>query len=203
MTRIHDEQYHAPYVLSHQLETIAVHAGAAIDPETGAIVPPIHLSTTFEHAADAKDTHGYLYIREGNPTQARLEAALSALEAGEEALVFASGIAAGAALIHAVGPGAHIILPDDMYVTVRTLIRDLLAEWGAQSTDVDMQDLAMVERAFQTNTRLLWVETPSNPLMKVIDISALTTLAHDHGVPVVVDNTIGTPILQRPLKIGS
>ena len=186
-----------------KLETIAVHAGSKVDPETGAVAPPIHLSTTYEHGPAAEEIHGYLYIREGNPTQARLEEALAALEGGEGALAFASGVGAGTALAQAIGAGSHIIFPDDMYVDFRNLARDFLLGWGMQSDEVNMQDAAGVARAFKPNTKLLWLETPSNPLMKIVDIVALVKLAHGRGALVVVDNTFGTPVLQRVLDLGA
>jgi len=124
-----------------KLETIAVHAGSKVDPETGAVAPPIHLSTTYEHGPAAEEIHGYLYIREGNPTQARLEEALAALEGGEGALAFASGVGAGTALAQAIGTGSHIIFPDDMYVDFRNLARDFLLGWGMQSDEVNMQEI--------------------------------------------------------------
>lgn len=180
-----------------------MHAGAKVDPETGAVAPPIHLSTTYEHGPAAEEIHGYLYIREGNPTQARLEEALAALEGGESALTFASGVAAGTALAQAMGAGAHIIFPDDMYVDFRNLARDFLPGWGMESSEVNMQGGAGVAKAFRANTKLLWLETPSNPLMKIVDVAALAKMAHERGALVVVDNTFATPVLQRVLDLGA
>ena len=151
-------------------ETIAVHAGAEPDPATGAVAPPIHLSTTFEHGPASEDPFGYHYVRDANPTQARLETALAALEQGEAALVWASGMAATGAYLQALPPGSHVVFPDDMYYANRIIARDLFPRWGLTSTAVDGADLAAIEAAMTPATRLVWAETPSNPLMKVVDL---------------------------------
>ena len=186
-----------------RLETIAVHAGAEVDASTGAIAPPIHLSTTFEHGPASESIHGYSYIREKNPTQSRLEEAMAQLEAGEAALVFASGMGAGATVLQSLAPGSHVIFPDDMYVDFRNLGRDFLPKWGIESSNVDMGSAEAVSNALRPNTKLLWVETPSNPLMKIADIAAITQIAHAAGAHVLVDNTFATPVLQRPLTLGA
>jgi cystathionine gamma-synthase len=184
-------------------ETIAVHAGGEPDTATGALAAPIHLSTTFEHGPEAERLHGYLYIREGNPTQTRLEQALAALEGGESALVFASGLAAGTAYLQALPPGSHVIFPDDVYYDFHTIARDLLPRWGMESSVVSMTDPAAVRSALRPSSRLLWVETPSNPLLKVTDIAMVSEIAHAGGASVLVDGTFATPILQQPLELGA
>ncbi len=184
------------------IETIAVHAGAEVDPATGAVAPPIHLSTTFEHGPASQPSHGHLYIRESNPTQSRLEDALAQLEGGELALAFASGMGAGTAVLQALTPGSHVILPDDVYVDFRTIRAEFLPRWGIDSTVVDMSNLAALKSALQPNTKLIWTETPSNPLIKITDLCAVAALAHDVGALVLTDNTFATPILQRPLELG-
>jgi cystathionine gamma-synthase len=186
-----------------RLETIAVHAGGGVDPATGSLAPPIHLSTTFEHGPAAERPHGYLYIREGNPTQTRLEEALAAVEGGGAALAFASGLAAGAAYLQAQEPGGHVLFGDDIYYDFRTIAREFLPRWGLESSAVDMSDLGAVGRALRPNTRLLWVETPSNPLMKVADIAGIVRAAAAAGARVLVDGTFATPVLQRPLDLGA
>jgi cystathionine gamma-synthase len=184
-------------------ETIAVHAGAEADSASGALAPPLNLSTTFEHGPASEETHGYLYIREKNPTQARLEDAMTQLEGGKAALVFSSGMGAGAALLQSLTPGSHVIFPDDIYVDFRTLSRDYLPKWGIESSTAGMQDIAQLKQAMRPNTRLVWLETPSNPLMRITDIKAAAGLAHAAGARVLVDNTFATPVLQQPLELGA
>jgi cystathionine gamma-synthase len=186
-----------------RFETIAVHAGAEPDPTTGALAPPIHLSTTYEHGPASEDPHGYHYVRDGNPTQTRLETALAALEGGEAALVWASGMAATSAYLQALPAGAHVVFPDDMYYANRIIARDLFPRWGLTSTAVDATDLAAVRRALTKATRLVWAESPSNPLMKVVDIASLAELAHGAGAELLVDGTFATPALQQPLALGA
>jgi cystathionine gamma-synthase len=186
-----------------RLETIAVRAGAEIDPATGALVPPLHLSTTFEHGPAGEAIHGFLYIREKNPTQSRLEAALRELEGGAAALVFSSGMAAAAALLQTLTPGSHVIFSDDIYIDVRNLVRNFLPAWQIDSTTVDLRDLQVLKSAIRPNTKFIWIETPSNPLMKVLDITAIARIAHEAGAQLLVDNTFATPMLQRPLALGA
>jgi cystathionine gamma-synthase len=185
------------------LETIAVHAAADPDEVTGSVAPPIHLSTTFEHGPACEHIHGYSYIREANPTQTRLESALADLEGGEAALAFASGMGAGSAVLQTLAPGSHVIMPDDIYVDLRNLAKEFFFKWQLEHTVVDMSQIEQVRAALRTNTQLIWIETPSNPLMKVSDISAIAELAHGVRAKVIVDNTFATPILQRPLQLGA
>jgi cystathionine gamma-synthase len=193
----------AQRALKMRLETIAVHAGAEIDPATGALAPPLHLSTTYEHGPAAEAIHQFLYIREKNPTQSRLEAALRDLEGGTAALVFSSGMAAAAALLQTLTPGSHVVFSDDIYIDVRNLVRDFLPAWGLQSTQGDLQNLQALKAAVRPNTKFVWIETPSNPLMKVLNISAIAEIAHQAGAQLLVDNTFASPILQRPLSLGA
>src|ERR1044072_8187473 len=158
-------------------ETKAIHSGADVDHETGAVAPPIHLSTTFERRAeDGEPSHGYSYIRDHNPTQTRLEQALAAIDSGEAALAFSSGMAAATALLQALPAGSHVVLPDDGYYAVRTLASDFFPRWGLTSTFVDMSDLDVVQRAVRAETKAVWAESPSNPLMKISDLAALARL---------------------------
>ncbi len=186
-----------------RFETRAVHAGGRPDPATGAVAPPIHLATTFEHGPAAETPLGYLYIRDANPTQTRLEEALAAVEGGETALVYASGLAAAAAYLQAQPAGSHVIYPDDVYYGVRALAREFLPRWGMEATAVDMTDLAAVRAALRPGTRVVWAETPSNPLMQVSDLAELARLAHDAGAALAVDGTFATPAIQRPLELGA
>ena len=186
-----------------RFQTIAVRAGAEPDPATGAIAPPIHLSTTFEHGPESELLHGYVYVRTDNPTQQRLEQALAAVHGGAAALHFASGMAAAAALFEALPRGAHALIPQDVYYHVRALAHDYLPRWGQSATIVDMTDLPAVEGALRPETELVWVETPSNPLLDVTDIAAVAALAHAEGALLVVDDTFATPALQNPLEHGA
>jgi len=185
-----------------RLETIAVRAGAETDPSTGALAPPLHLSTTFEHGTAGQSIHGFLYVREKNPTQLRLEAALRDLEGGLAALAFSSGMAASAAMLQALKPGAHVIFSDDIYIDVRNLVRDFLPAWGIESSVEDLRNLEALKSALRPTTKLIWIETPSNPLLQILDIQAIGYVAHDAGARLLVDNTFATPILQRPLTLG-
>jgi len=186
-----------------RFETRAVHAGGSPDPATGAVAPPIHLSTTFEHGPAAETPLGYMYIRDANPTQARLEQALAVLEGGEAALVFGSGLAAAAAFLQSQASGTHVVYPKDVYYGVRALAVEFLPRWGMEATAVDMTDLAQVRAAMRPTTRVVWAESPSNPLMEVCDLEALARIAHGGGAVLAVDGTFATPALQRPLEFGA
>ncbi|HEY5907396.1 MAG TPA: aminotransferase class V-fold PLP-dependent enzyme [Vicinamibacteria bacterium] len=186
-----------------KVETLAVHAGGDPDPSTGAVSPPIVLATTFEHGPASEKLHGYMYIREDNPTQVRLEEALAAVEGGASALAFASGMAAGTAYLQAQPPGAHVVFQDDLYYDFRNVARDFLPRWGMSATAVDMGDIGAVRAALRPETKLVWLETPSNPLMKVCDIAAIAELAHSVGAKVLVDGTFAPPTIQRPLDLGA
>jgi cystathionine gamma-synthase len=185
-----------------RFETLAVHAAHDTDPETGAVAPPLHLSTTFLRGADGTPVGGHGYVRESNPTQDLLEGALAPLEGGEAALVFASGMAAGVALLQALEPGAHVLLPDDAYYGFRVAADELFTPWGIHSSYVAMDDLAAVAAAIRPETRLVWIETPSNPLLKVVDIRGIVEIARGAGALSVLDNTFATPALQRPIELG-
>jgi cystathionine gamma-synthase len=184
-------------------DTIAVHVGNEADPATGAVAPPIHLATTFRHGPDGERIAGYEYQREGNPTNDRLREALAALEGGAEALTFASGMAAMTTLLECLPNGARVLFPDDCYSGLRMLFREFLPERGIVADVVDMSDPDAVRAACAKPTALLWVETPSNPRMKISDIAALAEIGHAAGAVVVADNTFATPLLQRPLSLGA
>jgi cystathionine gamma-synthase len=184
-------------------QTKAIHAGGESDRSTGAVAPPVVLSTTFERTVDGQALQGYSYIREENPTQTRVEAAIAAIEGGEAALAFASGMAAGAALAQSFQPGDHVVLPDDSYYTYRLLAGEYFAKWGLSFDLVAMDDLDLVRSRMKPATRLVWAESPSNPLMKIVDLAGLTKVAHGGGALLLVDNTFATPALQRPLELGA
>ncbi len=185
------------------LATLAVQAGAEPDLETGAVAPPIHLATTFKHGADGTRIAGYEYQREGNPTQDRLETVLAALEGGAAALAYASGMAAITGLLESLPNGARILIPNDCYSGLRFLAREFLPERGIDAVAIDFADLKAVESACTAPVALIWAETPSNPQLKICDITALADIAHRHGALLSCDNTFATSVLQRPLTLGA
>ena len=186
-----------------RIETVAVHAGHVPDPTTGAVTPPIHLSTTFEREADGSYRSGLVYSRYANPNRLALEDCLAQLEGGVSAACFASGSAATAAVFQSLEPGAHVITPNDAYFGTTKLLREIFGPWKLEMTLVDMSDAAAVERAVRPTTRVLWVETPSNPLLRVVDIARMAEIAHAAGARCVVDNTWATPVVQRPVALGA
>ncbi len=185
------------------IETLAVHAGREIDPATGAITAPIHLSTTFERSTDGNYPLGFSYSREANPNRKSLERCLAALEGGKEALAFSSGLAVATALVQGLEPGDHILAPDDVYYGLRKVIEGVFGKWQLQTTYVDMTDINAVRAAVRPTTRLFWIETPSNPLLKVTDVAAIAEIARKANAISVCDTTFATPILQRPFESGA
>jgi cystathionine gamma-synthase len=185
-----------------RIETLAVHAGHQPDPATGAVSPPIHLSTTFAREADGTLPHGFIYARSDNPTRNELERALAALEGGETGIAFASGMAATAAVFQSLLPGEHVIAPQDAYYGTARLLREVMAGWGLANTLVDMTDPHAVAEAVTPHTRLVWIETPSNPTLAITDIARISAIARAAGARCVCDNTWATPLLQRPLALG-
>ncbi|WP_127473982.1 cystathionine gamma-synthase [Microbacterium sulfonylureivorans] len=186
-------------------DTRAVHAGQAFDPTTGAVIPPVHFSTTYAQDGIGGLRQGYEYGRSGNPTRTALESQLAALEGGAHGLSFASGLAAEDALLRAVlKPGDEVLLGSDVYGGTYRLLARVLGPWGVGLRIVDMSDLAAVEAALEERpARILWVETPSNPLLHITDIAGLARLGHAAGALVVVDNTFASPALQQPLALGA
>src|SRR6266545_3824421 len=180
-----------------KIETLAVHAGRHIDPATGAVTPPIHLSTTFERSPDGEYPLGYSYSREDNPNR-------RALEGGKQALCFASGLAVATALVQGLEPGDHIVAPDDVYWGLRKVIGEVFGKWGLETSYVDMTNIDDFHAALRPSTRLVWVETPSNPLMKITDLTAIVALSRQAGpnIVTVCDGTFATPVLQQPLDCG-
>ena len=186
-----------------KIETLAIHAGREPDLATGAVALSPILSTTFARDAQGDYPHGHIYSRSSNPARAALETLLAALEGGKAAAAFASGSAASMAVFQALAPGDHVIAPDDVYHGTRTQLRELLARWGLSHSLVDLTDLDAVRAAITPSTRMIWAETPSNPLLKISDISGLAEIAHASGAQLVVDSTFATPVLQQPLALGA
>lgn len=183
-------------------QTTSVHVGNEPDPATGAVAPPLHLSSTFRHAADGTLVAGYDYQRAADPTNDRLCAALAALEGGAVAYTFASGMAAIAGLLEALPPDARLLMPSDCYVGLRMYATQVLATRGARVEWVDMTDLEAVRAACTDAADLVWIETPSNPMLKLTDIQGIVRIARGCGARVACDNTFATPLLQQPLALG-
>ena len=189
--------------MTKRFETLAVHAGNHVDPATGAVTPPIHLSTTFEREADGSFPRGHIYAREANPNRNSLEECLAMLEAGAACLSFSSGSAATAALFQALAPGQRVIAGTDAFYGTVRILREILAPWGLRSTFVDMSNLESLRAELNKEAALVWLETPSNPLLGVTDIAAVCEMARSEGARVAVDNTWATPMLQRPIELGA
>jgi cystathionine gamma-synthase len=185
-----------------QIETLAVHAGHGIDPATGAVAAPIYLSTTFERDIDGAYSRGFMYARNNNPNREALERGISAIEGGAAAAAFGSGTGATMSIFQALAPGDHILAHVDAYYGTSRLIREIFLRWGLEADFVDMSDLAAVKKALKPNTKLAWAETPSNPLLKVVDLADVAKIVHDAGALLACDNT-WAPVLQRPFDLGT
>jgi len=186
------------------LATKAIHAGYRPDPLTGAVNAPIYASSTFAQDGVGGLRSGFDYARTGNPTRAALETALASVEDGRFGRAFSSGMAASDCALRAVlRPGDHVVIPDDAYGGTFRLIDKVFTGWGVQHTPVALSDLDAVRAALTPRTRLIWVETPTNPLLSIVDIAAITELGAEHSVKVLVDNTFASPALQQPLTLGA
>lgn len=192
-----------PQDIAMKLETMAVHAGNHVDSSTGAISAPLHLSTTFERSTDGSYPGGFIYSRLNNPNRETLERCAAALEGGAAAAAFSSGSAAAMSVFQALSPTDHVIAPKDMFYGTADLLSDFFARWGLETTFVDMTDPANLRKAIQPNTKLVWVETPSNPLLRITDIAAVSAIAHEAGALCLCDNTMATPVLQNPFRFGA
>ncbi|WP_433148237.1 cystathionine gamma-synthase [Actinomadura nitritigenes] len=185
-------------------ETLAIHAGQEPDPATGAVVPPIYQVSTYKQDGIGGLRGGYEYSRSANPTRTALEVCLAEIETGARGLAFASGLAAEDALIRTVcKPGDHVIIPNDAYGGTYRLFAKVAEPWGVSFDPVPLGDAAAVRAAIRPETRLIWVETPTNPLLGIADIAMLAGIAHDAGALLAVDNTFASPYLQRPLELGA
>ena len=185
-------------------DTLSVHGGHP-DDQIGSVMSPIHVTTTFERDEEGNiGGKGYVYTRWDNPNRRELETKLALLEAGEEAFAFPSGMAAAMTLAQTVlEPETHIIIPDDCYHGISHLVKSVLPKWRITYTEVDMADEEAIERAIQMNTRLIIIETPSNPMLKITDIAKVCKIAKSKGILVGCDNTWTTPLIQRPFELGA
>ena len=185
-----------------KIETIAIHAANHTDTQTKAVIQPIIMSTTFERDEDGGFSSGYSYSRAANPNRTALENVLAQLEYGAEAAAFSSGNAAGMSVFQALEPGSHIIAPDDMYHGLRNQLKSLFL--GILEFDfIDVNDIEVLTSHIKVNTKLIWIETPSNPLLKITDIKKVVAVAREHQITVVCDNTFATPVCQQPLSLGA
>ncbi len=184
-------------------ETIAIHGSHLKDETAGAIAAPVFLTTTFERALDGTYPKGHMYSRNSNPNRTALEKGLAALEGASRGFAFGSGLAAVNAVFQCLQSGDHILMPEVGYYASYKLAEEILGPWGLEVTQVDMTDLEAVEKAVQKNTKLIWAETPANPMLSISDIKGLSTIAKKYGLKLGVDNTMGTPVLQNPIAHGA
>src|SRR5262245_58375819 len=190
--------------MDQRFETLAIHAGQDPEPVTGAVVPPIFATSTYRQDAVGAPRQGYEYSRTANPTRTALEECLASLEGGRRGLAFASGLAAEDTLLRALClPGDHVLIPDDAYGGTYRLLARVAERWGLRWTSAPLQDPDAVAAALTPETRLVWVESPTNPLLRIVDIEAVASLAHRAGARLVVDSTFASPYLQQPLRLGA
>ncbi|MGW0979443.1 cystathionine gamma-synthase [Streptomyces xiamenensis] len=192
------------HVSTRHFETLAIHAGQEPDAATGAVVPPIHQVSTFKQDGVGGLRGGYEYSRSANPTRTALEENLAALEGGRRGLAFASGLAAEDCLLRTLlRPGDHLVIPDDAYGGTFRLIAKVVEKWGVEWSVANTSDPASVREALRPQTKVIWVETPSNPLLGITDIALIADIARGAGARLVVDNTFASPYLQQPLALGA
>ena len=185
------------------IETLLAHSGCEDNPETGAVIAPIHMSTTYHRDADGSYSRGYIYGRDKNPTRTLFEQTLASIEQGETCAAFSSGMAAVSAIFQALNPGDHVLLPDDVYHGVSHVAKEVFGAWGLTFAHIDMSRLHEIERHITADTRLIWLETPSNPMLKISDIKSIASMVDGKGIKVVVDGTWTTPLLQKPIHLGA
>ena len=184
------------------IDTLAVHAGQPPDPVSGAVMMPIVLASTFAQSAPGEHS-GFEYGRSGNPTRNALEACFAALEGGRHGFAFASGLAASTTILSSLTPGDHVLSGDDVYGGTFRLMDKVMRPLGIDSSRTDMVDVGNVQKALRPTTKMIWLETPTNPMLKVFDIAKIAELARERGAMLVVDNTFATPVLQQPLALGA
>ncbi|GAA4204975.1 cystathionine gamma-synthase [Actinocatenispora rupis] len=190
--------------MTYSFETLAIHAGQEPDPRTGAVIPPIYATSTYAQDGVGGTREGYEYSRTKNPTRLALEECLTALEGGRRGFAFASGMAAEDTLLRTVcQPGDHVVIPDDAYGGTFRLFSKVAARWGLSWTAARLSDVDSVRAAMTPQTKLVWCETPTNPLLSIADIPSLAAVAHERGARLVVDNTFASPYLQQPLTLGA
>jgi cystathionine gamma-synthase len=190
--------------MSHGFDTLAIHAGQDPDPHTGSVIPPIYQTSTYEQDAVGAPRLGYEYSRSANPTRDALQVGLAAIEGGRHGLAFASGLAAEDAIIRTVlSPGDHVVIPGDAYGGTYRLFAKVHHRWGVEFTPAKGPDLDAVRNATNVQTKMIWVETPTNPLLNIADLAGMAQLARDVGALLVVDNTFASPYLQQPLAFGA
>jgi cystathionine gamma-synthase len=185
-----------------KIETLAVHAGHTVDPATGAVSSPIYLSTTFERDVEGTYSRGFMYTRNNNPNRQALEQGISTLEDGAAAAAFASGTGTTMAIFQALAPGDHVLAHVDAYYGTSRVLHEISMRWGLEADFIDMSDLAAVKKALRPTTKLAWMETPSNPLLKIVDLAAVAKIVHAAGAICICDNT-WAPVLQRPFDLGA
>lgn len=186
-----------------KLETLSIHVGRDVEPSAGDVAPAIHLSTTLERDADGSFSRGYTYARSGNPSRRALEQCLASLEGGADATTYASGSAASLAIFSLLRPGDHVVAPIEVFHGTAQQLREICAPMGVEAVFVDFTRPDAVRDALTARTRLVWIETPSNPMLNITDIEAISALAHERGALVCCDNTFATPIWQRPFELGA
>jgi cystathionine gamma-synthase len=186
-----------------KIETISVHVGRDVDSAAGEVAPPVHMSTTFERDLDGEFSRGYSYSRLDNPGRRALEQCIAALEGGENATAYASGSAASLAVFSLLRPGEHVLAPIEAYHGTAQQLRDIIGPMGVRYTFVDMANVDAVRTALTADTRLVWIETPSNPMLNLSDVETIAELAHGRGALVCCDNTFATPVWQKPFELGA
>jgi cystathionine gamma-synthase len=186
-----------------KFETKAIHSGLKIGNPSNAIIPPLSPSNVFEIDKEGRKQGDLHYSRLDNPNRAQFEHLISSLEGGETAAAFSSGIAAAAAVLMALEPGDHIIIPEDVYAGNRKMVKGIMMRWGLKASFINMTEFSEIEGHVEPETKLIWIETPSNPLMRITDIRAVTDFAKKHGLKTIVDNTWPTPVNQRPIELGA
>ncbi|MEX1055914.1 MAG: aminotransferase class I/II-fold pyridoxal phosphate-dependent enzyme [Rhodothermales bacterium] len=186
-----------------KLETLLAHTGCDPEPPARDLVSPLHLATTYERAEDGSYPGGFIYARNANPTRLQFERAMAGIEGGASAAAFSSGMAATTAVFQALRPGDHVLIPDDVYYGVRRILIEAFEPWGLAYSEADFSDPGAVSAAIRPNTKLIWAETPSNPLSKITDLESVAEIAHRSGAKLAVDGTWTTPLLQRPIELGA